>query len=106
MRRLDSAWILRPSVGAASNEGLRRAGSLREDQLQLAARLQPEIRVALRADADPVDSRRRLQRAIGLDGNLEALRMDGSDELPIELQKRFTSGEDDKSSGGVIAPFP
>src|SRR5262245_19975899 len=48
---------------------------LRIDELQLVALLHLQLVRGLGADADPVDGGRQLDRAIGLEGNLEAARV-------------------------------
>ena len=53
-------------------EALGRRGLLRVDELELVAAQQHRVRAGLRADADPVDPGGRLERAVGLDRDLEA----------------------------------
>jgi len=52
---------------------------LRKHQFQLISGLEHERGAGFRADADPVDAARRLQCAVGLDRDLEALGMDRRD---------------------------
>ncbi len=68
--------VLEVGVG----EALRRGVRLRVDELELVAAQQHGGRARLGADADPVDAVGRLERAVRLDGDLEARLVQRADE--------------------------
>src|SRR3954454_21697170 len=72
---------------------------LRYDDLQLVPAGYHERRIGPWADADPVDARRRNDRAVGLDRDLEAAPVQRLDQRRIELQQRLTASADDKPVG-------
>src|SRR6185312_14562194 len=78
---------------------------LRIDQLQLVSVLQPEAVAALGTDAQPVDAGRRLERAVGLDRDLEAARMELLDQRRIDLQQRLAAGQHDEAMLGRTLPL-
>src|SRR3989442_221483 len=71
--------LFRPGVG------------LRIDELQFVAGKKHYFRASLWADADPVDSARRQFRAVGLDRDLELLRVESVDECRVHLQQRLAA---------------
>ncbi len=66
------------------------------DDLQLIPEHLAQRCAGLWADADPVDAFGQLDGAIGFNGDLEALVMQGVDQLGINLQQRFATGQDAK----------
>src|SRR5207244_2982436 len=72
---------------------------LRYDDLQLVPAGYHERRVGLWADADPVDARRRNDRAVGLDRDLETAPVQRLDQRRIKLQQRLAASADDKLIG-------
>src|SRR5438067_11295354 len=65
------------------------ATCLPEDELQLVASRDDEVGLGLRAHADPIDAVGYGQRAVRLDGDLEAAVMQRVDERRVELQQRL-----------------
>jgi hypothetical protein len=57
--------------------------------------VQSEFCPSFGTDADPIDTRRRQQSAVGFDRYGEAAIVQSGDESVIELQKRFTTRADD-----------
>ena len=74
---------------------------LRPHQLQLLARALHPWRARFGADANPVNAPRRWQAAIGLDGNLKALRVQRVHQRGIDLQQGLTAREDHKAVRSV-----
>src|SRR3984893_3966235 len=70
---------------------------LRENELKLGPRVRNERRACLRADAKPIETARRGERAIGFDGDFEAPGMDRADQRMIELQQGLAAGENNKA---------
>jgi hypothetical protein len=56
-------------------------------------------------DANPVDSRRRHNRSIGLDCDLESPRVQGRGQLSMDLKQRLSAGQYAESVGLAAAPF-
>ena len=78
---------------------------LRIDQLQLVAGTLHQLGAGLGADADPVDRARHGQRAVGLDGDLEARSMQRTDQLLVDLQHRLAAGQHHvRRRAGIAAP--
>src|SRR4051812_13081548 len=61
-------------------------------ELELIAVEQPQRRVRLGADTDPVDARGRQLRSVRLDGDLESARVKRVDQRFIELEQRLAAG--------------
>ena len=76
-------------------QSLRRHIGLGEDELQLLTSTQEKFRPSLRADRDPVDSRGRPHRTIGLYGDFEPPLLESGDEPIVELQQRLAASADD-----------
>jgi hypothetical protein len=72
---------------------------LREGELQLVPGPYGEPGAGFRADADPVNPRRRRQGPICLNRNLEARVVEGSDEGLVELKQGLSSRSDQQSPG-------
>ena len=70
---------------------------LGENELELVAAAQDQLRARLRAYADPVDVRRRFARPIGFYGDPEAAFMKGFHEFVVELEQGFTTRADDET---------
>ena len=77
---------------------------LRPHQLQLVSRPLYDLGPRLRTDADPVDSRRRGQRPVGLDRNPEAARVNASIKRGVELEHRLSAGDHDEPVVHALAP--
>ena len=88
-----------PSIGCSSRRGKSRPSNasglgafLRVDQLEFVAADQLQRRACLRADADPVQARRGVLGAVGLDRHLEPGGVQRLDRSLVELQQRFAAG--------------
>ena len=92
--------VLEVQVFEARGQGV----GLGVDQLEFVAAFDDDRRGAFGADADPVDAGRRLDGAVGFDGDGEAARVDDGEQGRVELQQGFAAGEDDVAVGGVGAP--
>src|ERR1700704_6170389 len=66
--------LQREALEGEVDKGLRRRIFLRIDQLELMTLPDHEVRTGFRADADPIHSRGRLDRAVGLDADFETTR--------------------------------
>src|ERR1700733_6741283 len=66
---------------------------LRVNQFEFMASAYRKLRAGLGADADPVHAVRRLDRAIGLDPDAEAMPVQRIDQVSIDLQQRFATGQ-------------
>ena len=78
-------------------EGGRINAGLRVDQLELVAGVLFELCAGLGADADPVETGRRGDSAVGFNGNLKATCVKSVDKRSIELEQRLTTGANDES---------
>ncbi len=85
--------LQREALEGEIGEILRRRIRLRIDQLEFMAPAHHEIGAGLRADADPVHAGGRIDRAVGLDADLEAARMQRVDQGRIDLQQRLAAGQ-------------
>src|SRR5690606_12524926 len=74
------------------------------DELKLAAALDHYRRGSFGADAYPIDTRGRLECAVGLDRDGKTMRVHGLDQGFIELQQRFAAGKDDVTVSRVGPP--
>src|SRR3546814_6742935 len=77
---------------------------LRPDQLQFVAFALDDLAPRLGADAHPVDRGMRGQRAVGLDRDLEAARVERRDQRVIDLEHRLAPGEHDETMRVRRAP--
>src|SRR5207249_603250 len=88
---------------------LRFCAELREHELEFVALPKDQVGAGLRTHANPVDTRRRDPGAVRLDRDLEALTVEGLNQLLIELEERLASGADDKRTrlrGCLLRPRP
>ncbi len=69
---------------------------LGKDELQFAAMPEGEGRASLGTDTDPIDTRRRKQRSICLNRNLEAFCVQGVNKRSIKLEQGFAACTHDK----------
>jgi len=76
-------------------EAFRFRSLLGKDQLEFVTSVQSEFRPSFGTDADPIDTRRRQQRAVGFERHGEAAIVQSGDESAVELQERFTTRADD-----------
>src|SRR5687768_8306687 len=76
-------------IEAERLESLRLGAVLGKDELELVALAEAERRTGLRAYADPVESRGRILRAVGLYGNRESARMQRLYERGVQLEEGF-----------------
>src|SRR4051794_14077194 len=83
-------------IEAQIRESLRRRAGLRVDELELMPPGDLQCGAGLGADADPVETLRRLDGAVGLDRNLEASGVQGLDEGPVDLQERLATRQHDE----------
>src|SRR5258707_7087392 len=84
---------------------LRRCALLRIDQLQFVTPAYHEIGAGFRADANPVHALGRGDRAIGLDADRKAARMQRVDQRRIHLQQRLAAGQDHVAIGVAAGPL-
>ena len=97
--------LQREALEGETGEILRRRAGLRIDQLQFVAAPHHELGAGFRADADPVHAVGRLDRAVGLDADREAARMQRVDEGRIHLQQRLAAGQHHVAVGSVAGPL-
>src|SRR5688572_28466150 len=83
--------------------GLRCGMLLRIDELELVAVREYEGRIGLGTDAQMVHAGRREPRAVRLDGDLEAARVQRVDGVGVELQERLATSAYDERSSSVRA---
>jgi hypothetical protein len=76
-------------------EAFRFCSLLGKDQFEFVTSVQSEVSPSFGADADPIDTERRRQSAVGFDRHGEAAIVQGGDESAVELQERFTTRADD-----------
>src|SRR2546423_517617 len=62
---------------------------LRVDKFEFISSRHDRLRSCLRADTDPVESTWGRERAVGLDGDLEATVVEGGDRCLVELKQGF-----------------
>src|SRR5262249_50591469 len=79
---------------------------LRIDQLQFVARPDHELSSGLRADADPVEAIRWDDRAVGLDRDRKASRMQRLDQRRVQLQQRLAAGQYGEAVRLLTGPLP
>src|SRR5258708_8127447 len=84
---------------------LRRGALLRIDQLQFVTPAYHEIGAGFRADANPVHALGRGDRAIGLDADRKAARMQRVDQRRIHLQQRLSPGQDHTTVPASAGPL-
>ena len=82
----------------------RRHTLLRVDELQLIAAINHDGCARLRRDADPVDSGRNRESAIGFDRELEAGLVERVDEGRVELKKGLTARAHHKRIAFIYGP--
>src|SRR5229473_7035857 len=98
-------WLQRETFEGEIDESLRGGIGLRINQLEFMALPDHEVGAGLRADADPVHALGRLDRAIGLDADFEAARMQRIDEGLVHLQQWFAAGQDHVTVGADAGPL-
>src|ERR1700738_1696472 len=96
--------LQREALELEAGEILRRQVGLRVDQFQFVALAYLPRLTRLGAAAAAVDLRRRLHRAVRLDRDLEALRMQRGDQLGIDLQQRLATGQHHEAM--CLGPVP
>jgi hypothetical protein len=74
---------------------------LRVDQLELITRLKLDFGSRLGAHADPVQALGRWLSSVGLHRDLEALGMEGADQLLVHLEQRLATGAYDEPGADV-----
>src|SRR3954451_24461637 len=99
VHRLDEKVIELPVLERCRIDSL-----LRPHKLQFVAAPLDDLGSRLRADANPVDSRRRRKRSVGLYCNSEIPAMQRIDELAIELKHRLPAGDHDQALLVLLAP--
>src|SRR5579872_7125198 len=80
-------------IEGKTGEPLGRRIRLRKDQFQFIAAGNFEACARLRADANPIDARRRRQRTVGLDRDPKAAIMQRADESLVELEQWLSARE-------------
>src|SRR5947209_12463817 len=86
-------------------EQLGRRAGLREHEFQLVTGSYSKLGTGLGADANPVQSTRRLDGAVRFHRDRESARMQRLDQRIVYLQQWFTAGENDKAILSRCSPF-
>ena len=85
-------------------EALRHRARLRVDEFQLVSGGLPDICSGLGTDANPIQPFGNRDGAIGFNGDRKILRAYSRDDIAIELEKRLSTGENDKAPVVAFAP--
>jgi hypothetical protein len=85
--------LQREALEAKPGESFGRRIGLRVDELHLVPGADAQLGAGLRAHADPVEARRRLDGAVGLDRDREAARMQRFEQRRVDLQQRLAPGD-------------
>src|SRR5438105_2580432 len=86
-------------------EQLGRRAGLRKHEFQLVAGSYSKLGTGLGADANPVQSTRRLDGAVRFHRDRKSARMQRLDQRIVYLQQRLTAGENDKAILSRCSPF-
>src|SRR5712671_3204769 len=85
--------LQREALEGEADKGFGRCIDLRIDQLEFMAPPYHEVGAGFRADANPVHALGRIDRAIGLDADAKAARMQRIDQDLVHLQQWFAAGQ-------------
>jgi hypothetical protein len=100
IHRLEQEFIEREM-----RKSLRRRVFLRIYQLEFIPFENHQLARGFRADANPVDSRRRRNRAVGFNCYLESAYVQGVSQFSIDLKQRLSAGQNAEAVTFAAGPF-
>src|SRR6202043_2906809 len=95
----------RKTANRKPGETSRRGARLRIDQLEFVARADAKLRSGFRADANPIQPRRRRDRAVGFHRDPKSPRVQRGEQRVVRLQQRLAAGEHDGAEVARDAPL-